>query len=383
MKRLSAALCLVTGVFLFSSAVAQDIEFDPYGFVRAESYYDTESVVSGDWLIYSKADNTPGRDLGQFSVSARHSRIGVKISGLQLGDQVDVIGKLEADFAGGFPNSSTAARQPLLRLRIATISFKTQHWEVRFGQDWVLLSFPYPNTANFVIGAGSGNMWMRMPQLRVAYTGGPVTLTGSVNRPLAGNAKYDSFNSSDLDVNSDGEETGLPFLMGRIDYERKAIGIGVFGHVGWEDIDDLAGLTHRKMGWSVNGAVRLESKAFRIRAKVFQGENLNSFFGGILQGYVQQQNAVENIASMGGWADLTLFLSEKWSCAAGAGMDDPDDEFLGAANRDLNEFMFGNISFKPVKRLTFTFETNYIQTTYVDESKGDNIRFQVLSVFTF
>ncbi|MCB2213119.1 hypothetical protein KQI52_13480 [bacterium] len=383
MKNLTIVLCLLLSSLLVGSAIAGEVEFKPYGFVRGEGYYDTESVAAGDWLLFSADDQTPGRDVGQLSFSARHTRIGVKISGIEYVDGVNVYGKIETDFAGGFPNSTTQARQPLLRLRLAYVAITTDKLEYRIGQDWTIISAPFPNTAMFVVGAGLGNLWMRMPQMSLAYKMGDVKLTGSVNRAISATDKYDAFTSSDLDVNGSGEKTGLPYVMGRLDWNKKAIGISVMGHTGWEDIPDGNGKIHRMNSWSGIVALRLESGKIRLRGEYFQGENLNAFFGGIIQGQVAMANKVENIAAMGGWVDLTYKLTDKWSVVAGAGMDDPDDEFLGPTNRDLNEWIWGNFQYKPVKNLTMILETNYVRTTYVNEGAGDNVRIAFVTVMTF
>jgi hypothetical protein len=388
-KTFAIVMCLMLTIAVVQPALSGDVKLDPYGYVRAEGYYDTESVAAGDWLLLVANDKTAGRDIGQLGMSARHTRVGIKLSGIEIKDGMDVFGKIEIDFAGGFPNSGTAARQPLLRLRLAYIGIKSGNWEYRFGQDWAIISAPFPNTANFVVGAAAGNLWMRMQQASLSYKTGAMKLTGSVNRGISGNNKYSAFTSSDLDANGDGEKTGLPFVMGRLDYNKKAVGISVFGHTGWEDIADLSGKINRVTSWSGAVAVRIEGGKMRLRAKVFQGENLNSFFGGIIQGHVALANTVENVAAMGGWVDLTVKLNSKWSTALGAGMDDPDDEFLTPlASRDLNEFIWGNIQFSPVKNLKFMFETNYMRTTYVEDAAGnqpagDNIRFAFVSVLTF
>ncbi len=369
-----------------------DVNF--YGFLKFETFYDNSLVKQGDWLLYCMPDD-PNADDKVFSMNARHSRIGFDFTG-PAGDGLDVKAKLEADFAGGFPNSSTAARQPILRLRHAWVQLGNDKWEARFGQDWALIAGPFPNTTSFVVGAGKGNLWMRYPQARFTYKMNPLKMAVSVNRPMAGNIKYNDNTGGDFDMVGDGELSGLPWFMGRVWYTMGATTFSVSGHTGVEKIKDLAGDPHDMTSYSANVDVVTKVGPFAITLRGFMGENLNSFFGGVFQGYVAGANDVTNIASMGGWGQVMYTMNESWKLGVGGGFDDPDEADLADCDiandkysRDRNDWFFGNVTYTYNPAVSFMLEGEYLKTSYMDDvsgaavDPGDNLRIMFVTYYKF
>ena len=280
-------ILIVVSLMALCTTAFADGPFHFYGFVRGEAMYDDTQVKVGDWLLYvpsgggGEADETKG-----FTMTGRHSRIGVKIDGGVDPQGRTVRGLIEADFAGGFPNSSTAARQPNLRLRHAWVEWSNPDlWALRVGQDWALISGPFPATTSFVVGAGKGHLWMRYPQIKWSMGKDPVKIAVSINRPMAGNVKYDEYAGGDFDPVGDGEITGLPWFMGRVWFKTGPFGVSVSGHYGQESIADEAGTRHDVNSWSVNADAFFKTGPVAVYGRFFTGENLNSFFGGVFQGY--------------------------------------------------------------------------------------------------
>ncbi|MCB2198731.1 hypothetical protein KQI63_04955 [bacterium] len=380
-KVLIVALLALVGT---SVSWASSVELKPYGFVRFEAARDNSELARGDWMLYNYNGNSSQQDEQVLTMTGRHTRIGIKLSDPEMAGNWNVKGVIEVDFAGGFPNSSTASRQPLLRLRHAWIGLANQDWEIRMGQDWALLSTPFPRTANFVVGAANGNLWMRMPQIRVSTVNKPVNFAVSLNRAIDGNNKYDSFTSSDLDPIGEGERTGLPWVMGRVWFGPKNFTVSVFGHYGTEASLDTNDVAHDVSSWSMNGSIEAKAGKFTIVGKGFYGTNLNSFFGGIIQGIVQLPNSVETINSSGGWGYVSYAINDKWSCTAGMGIDNPESDYLSVGSRELNTWIFGNAGFKPKSNLNFMLEADYMETQYGDPTPaGENIRVIFATVYSF
>lgn len=386
MNRLNKTFFTLAALLLavaFNTARAELPSLKPYGFIRFEAIHDQSQIAQGDWFLFARPGGGASDGQEVFTMNARHSRIGINLSNPVKDGDVVVTGKLEADFAGGFPNSTTAARQPIFRIRHAWVALATQAWELRFGQDWTLLSAPFPSTANFVVGAGLGNLWMRLPQARFTTKQLPVNVAVSLNRPMAGNTKYDELAMSDLDPVGDGERSGLPWLMARAWYKQRGLTFSLFGHVGQEQVADLAGASHDVSTWSGNASLEWKAGRWSAVAKGFYGQNLNTFFGGVLQGVIVKQNSVETVASMGGWANVGYAFNERWRGHLGAGVDDPDDGNLTAGMRSRNTWVFTNAMYDPLPNVRFIVELDRLETDYVGQASGDDIRLMFETVFSF
>jgi hypothetical protein len=354
-----------------------------YGFIKLETIYDNTEVVQGDWLLFARQGNSRYADRSIFTMNVRHSRLGLDLEGPGFGSMGRIIGRIEADFAGGFPNSSTAARQPLLRLRHAWIEIQRPDWELRMGQDWALIAGPFPNTTSFVVGAGKGNLWMRYPQIKYTLKSKVVKLAVSVNRPMGGNVKYEDFEGGDFDPVGDGERSGMPWWMARLGLETGGIAVSVSGHAGREKAEDLNGGLYDLTTFSANADLIAGAGPVRLTARVFTGENLNSFFGGVFQGVKRDSVSVSNIASRGGWAQAVVRVNANWTFTVGGGMDDPEDRDLHKGMRSRNDWFFCNVAWNLTPALSFMLEGQYLNTHYLEGTAGENLRLQLVTYWKF
>ncbi|MBN1827110.1 MAG: hypothetical protein JW958_12705 [Candidatus Eisenbacteria bacterium] len=371
------------------SGCKSEMKFTPYGFVRFDMIYDNTEVAKGDWLLFVQPGESAQAEQDALTATARHTRLGFDISKGGCPEEGMVTAKIELDFAGGFPNSSTAARQPQVRLRHAWMQYAKSNWALRFGQDWALISDPFPGTANFVVGAGAGNLWMRYPQIQFMQKFDQFKYALSLNRPMAGNNKYDSFAGGDFDPVGDGERSGMPWVMGRVWAMVDPVNISVGGHYGQEQINDLNLAAHDMDTYSVVGAVVLKQPKFSLTLNGFYGENLNQFFGGVFQGFVRYDDKVENVVSFGGWGQVSVDLHEKWNLTVGGGMDDPDEEDLPPEARDRNDWIFGTLTSKLIPEIAMKLGVDYMKTHYMDDAAGDeieagdNVRVTFQTVYSF
>ncbi len=358
-------------------------KFSFYGFIKAELVYDNTSVAKGDWLLYIPSGNTPDDDNKLFTMNARHTRIGVKIDGGETATGGKVSGMIEADFAGGFPNSSTAARQPIPRLRHAWVQLAKDNWSLRIGQDWALIASPFPTTTSFVVGAGKGNLWMRYQQMKLTCTLNDLTVAGSINRPMAGNEKYEDYAGGDFDPVGDGEITGLPWWMGRASYKIGPATVSASGHYGKENVTDLSGAVHEVSTYSINADVVATLGPLAVTARWYNGENLNSFFGGVFQGYVSDSTSVTSLPATGGWGQVKFTLNEKIALVAGGGTDMPDEDLLSDGKRTSNKWLFANVTYNVTKTMFFQLEYENLTTTYKNDEDGQVGRIQLATYLKF
>ena len=376
-------LMLLFASMLMAAEIESAIPVKLYGFVRMEAFYDNTEMAQGDWMLFARPGNSAAADESIFSMSARHTRLGLRLGGPVADEETSINGLVEVDFAGGFPNSSTAARQPQLRLRHAWVEIAKPEWELRLGQDWALISGPFPHTTSFVVGAGKGHLWMRYPQIKYTVKRSSFKLALSANRPMAGNIKYDDYAAGDFDPVGDGERTGLPWIMGRVWLNPGNATLSLSGHLGKEQISDLSGAQHDKTTFSVNADIVLKTGPVSWTARAFMGENLNSFFGGVFQGYVRDDKSVTNIASTGGWGQAVIDINERWDFTLGGGIDDPDNEDLAGNGRGKNTWLFSNVAMNYNKNLSFMLEADYLQTEYLETDDGENLRLHFVTFLKF
>ena len=351
-----------------------------YGFLKLEAIYDNTEVAQGDWLLFARPDGSAQSKQDIYTMNARHSRLGLKFENPAADGEYKITALLEMDFAGGFPNSSTAARQPNPRLRHAWVELARNNWEYRFGQDWALISGPFPNTTSFVVGAGKGNLWMRYPQIRVTYAGDPLKVAFSINRPMDGDTKYEDFAGGDFDPVGDGERTGMPWLMGRAWYKAGSATLSGSFHYGQKQINDLAAKPHDTKTYSVNADAEFSVGSLAFTLRGFYGENLNSFFGGVFQGFSTDSSGVNNVVSKGGWGQVKYTINSDWALTLGGGMDDPDDDYV---SRTRNDWFFGNIAYNVQQAVTFMLEAEYLKTSYKTADAGTNTRLQFVTYYKF
>jgi hypothetical protein len=389
MRRVSLLYLPLAVLMVWGSAGAQTSsggESDPgwklYGFIKMEAFRDNTEVVKGDWLLFANPGSSPQSEQSVFSMNARHTRLGVDFTVPETG-RGTIRAKIETDFAGGFPNSSTPARQPLFRLRHAWVEVVETSWEARFGQDWALIAGPFPNTTNFVVGAAAGNLWMRFPQIRYTLKGDPVRVAFSINRPMAGNLKYDSYAAADLDDVGEGERNGLPWLMSRVWYTHGRATLSASGHYGKELVRDLSQGEHTVSTYSANADAQFSMGPAEFVLRGFYGRNLNSFFGGVLQGINREATSVSTIRSRGGWGQLLYRFDQHWCGTVGAGIDDPMDRDLRPGMRSRNQSFWGNVSYSMADPLTFMLEAQHLRTGYVEGDTGKNLRIQFVTYFKF
>lgn len=361
----------------------QQLKFRLYGFVKLEASLDNSEVAQGDWLLFARPGNSPQAGQNIYTMNARHSRIGGKIDGPAIGAHGRVKGLIEFDFAGGFPNSSTASRQPQPRLRHAWVAVTYPNWEARFGQDWALISGPFPNTTSFVVGAGKGNLWMRFPQINFTYKHDAVKMAVSINRPIDGNVKYEDFAGGDFDPVGDGERSGLPWFMARTWLTQGKTSFSISGHFGRERCLSLAGVPHTLNSYSFNGDLVTSAGPLQLTVRGFYGANLNTFLGGVFQGVRVDSLSAANIISHGGWAQMLYSLSSTWKVTAGGGFDNPENAGLANGMRTRNDWLFANVSFSPAPAISFMLESQHLRTSYLGLESGNNTRVQFVTYFRF
>lgn len=375
-----------------------DFKIVPYGILWGSSVYETGRSNPGDYTLYVLPRRVD--DNQEFHVDGRSTRLGVDISGppVPFFNCAAAGGKVEVDFQR---NIDTENRSGVL-LRHAYVEVKDDDSRLLLGQTWDVISPLYPGMLMYSIGWGGGNIGYRRAQLRGERY---YNFSDTFRMTIQGSANADII--TDTGTNLTTEQAGWPVLMGRIGTTIgprgqgcKPIEIGVSSHIG-ETIYDIrppfltpvTGLNRRT--WSINADVRVPiGERFGVQGEAFTGENLGSYFGGVLQGIdlgspanpvlgvVGVPGSLEPIGSSGGWVDIWY----DWTCRLhshfGYGIDDPFDQDI-TVGRTQNSFFFTNISFDLTEKFLIGFEYSQWRTLWKGSNDGDSSHFDLVAKYFF
>ena len=352
-----------------------DVQF--YGYIKADASWDSSRVNTGNFVTYVEAD---GEDDDEFNLTARQTRLGLKINGPNLGN-IETKGLIEGDFygAGGTENKN------IFRMRHGYLQllWPEDDFSILAGQTWDVVSPLYPETLNFTILWAAGNIGYRHPQVRVTKQ---IQLQDDVQMELAGAISRTISDIEEAGPNRPGEDAGFPTVQGRVALTFPWFGIepttaGLSGHYGEEEYD-LGGDVE---SWSINvDILQPVNEWLVLKAEAFMGENLDDYYGGIGQG-VRNADATADgpIGSKGGWVAAGMKPCESWRFNAGIGIDDVDSDDLGDSGRTLNRSIFGNAIYAINEHTDVGVELSQWRTDYKNASDEDDVRIQGSFIYKF
>ena len=261
-----------------------------------------------------------------------------------------------------------------------------------------------PRIVNFAYLADVGALGLRRPQARVAQE-----IQVAKNTKVVLKAAVAQTVGQDLDGGGfdDGSDADYPTAQWNVALHQtlwltnKAARVAFSGHYGQETLDavtksvatNAAGViteTTKVTGndatdydtWSAQGSVFLPiTKTLAVQANIWQGVNLDTYYGGIGQGV----NAAlgEEIEAVGGFAQLLYDPTANLAFGLGYSVDDPKDEDLSAGMRSKNEMFLINVAYKLTPALTGLAEYSQMTTDYLDGEDATNDRVQLAMKYAF
>ncbi len=395
-----------------------------YGFVKLDGVYNSSAVFCADAPIFayskdeSEAKTGTDKD-GSLVLTARTSRVGFDIMGPEaLGARTHV--KIEFDFWGGLPDAGTSVRQSEMRLRLAYVEFlwPTKTY-LKAGNDWMLGTpgFCLPDMLAFLPCTASGLLFMREPQVAIGQTiGGDmfnVTLDASASR-AQGNDGGDAYNpgprststDNQVDASGVGEASKQPSYKGRLTFRFAPAqdflfilgGSGQYmREVHAVRLTDPAAATstsdYRQEivdSWYGQAFASFLFGFIRLQGHYFQGENIDTYFGGIGQGVTKRNEGyeyatIEAIKSQGGWGELWInlrYFQVPLTFSFGAGVEAVDKDTLAlASQRTKNSVVWGNFSWYMSPNFRFGVEVARHKTEYLGQAAGED--WKVHSAFQY
>jgi len=315
----------------------------------------------------------------------------MRINGPDSG-RIKTNGLIEMDFYGNYADENKAKIQ--MRHAYLQINWPDDNFSILAGQTSDVFSPLNPSTLNYTVLWDSGNIGYRRPQIRLTKN---VPLDNRTQLKLQGAVARTIGRNSALTGSETGEDAGFPTLQGRAgltfpSLAGKSTTIGFSGHWGQEQYDVAAtGARNIFDSWSVNLDVEQPvNKWMTIKAELFSGENLNTYFGGIGQGLREVKNSsnvvinhANEIASKGGWIAASLGPWDKWKSNIGAGLDDVDSIDVNTGDRILNSCIFGNLIYSVNDNTDIGLELSHWRTEYKGPGDADSLRAQTSLIYKF
>ncbi|HNR12980.1 MAG TPA: DcaP family trimeric outer membrane transporter [Thermodesulfobacteriota bacterium] len=387
-KKVEERVGVVEQVKEKAPTVLSSFQFKPYGYVKLDASWDDSRTNYGNFILYVPNESAHNNE-NDFNMTARQTRIGMDILAPQYGNWVSK-GRIEFDFYGD--GTQRHENKAEVMMRHAFIDLTNGKYNIIAGQTSDLISPLVPNNLNYTVGWAAGNIGYRRPQLRGTYTT-PLNDANKLIAALAIARTAGTINEDlDLDLENDGEDTGWPTLQGRIALSTKAFTetesvFGISGHYGEEEVDfdliasDEDDQEHMR-SWSLNLDFLIPiSKCLGLSGEAFIGDNLDDYFGGIVQGV----NAIEGdeVMSRGGWAQVSYQPYQQWKTNFGFGIDDPDNGDINAGGRTFNKYYYANVLYNLIPPVTLGLEYSYWNTGIKDQSNGTDNRIQTSIIYAW
>lgn len=332
------------------------------GLILINAFYNDARVNNSDVPQFALADSNVVSGAGG---TIRQTRLRVFVT------EPDVLygqatAELDADFFGGQPPAG-GRTFPVLRVRRAVATVSWTHTELMFGQETPLVAGVEPRSlasTGFPDFAGSGNLWLWIPQVRVSLMTGErvrVALQGALLAPTS-NAAQGAFGTQP----DSAERSGRPFAQGRL---RLAWGpadepseIAVGGHIGWIRGFDQASGDSMVQTSAITADARFNFGVVEVLGEVFVGQALGVLGGGGV-GQTIGLGGVP-VRTKGGWGQINLRVRPQLMLGGGCGLDDPDDADLLAVGAQRNFVCAGMVEWRPRGPLVFGVEVRRFATDY-------------------
>ena len=381
------AVCVLA--LLAVSGYANDkpsLDLDWYGYFKADGSFDQNLTSHGNFSMWVNPKTFEDDD-NQFNLTANQTRLGLKVTSKGY-EYAQVTGRVEFDLYGSVTGGTVAEDRAELQLRHAYFTVQRGGTMLLAGQSFDLISPLNPQTLNYSVQWGCGNVGYRRPQISLfqSFVKGNTqfTLAAGAFRTI-GDDLTPTFSlalGETTEGDDDGTDAAIPSVQGRLDIQHQFesgmnLRVGASGLYGRLNAETNLGNSEKYESQGVFGHLQLMlPNGVSLSGELYSGSNLGSYFGGILN-----NSTIDGVNSMGGWCSLEAPLTSKVSMVAGYGFDDPDDDDVGFADRSKNQCIFGNIQYELVPMVTLGLEVSNWETTYKDAEKVDNLRIQSSFIF--
>jgi hypothetical protein len=365
-----------------------------YGTLLFNAGYNTADFNFEDTpVIANKQGSDPIGGDKNFYATGRQTRIGLNLDPIAMGSG-KLSGQFEFDLFGGEPPLANGVNMDLFRLRTAFGRVDWDNVAVEAGQDWSIFAPLNPTSlTQFALPelSSTGNLWIRIPQLRVelkknAANGNRFLMQLAASDPDMGD--YSTTVISDSRQPGIGERGRMPGLESRLAWTKshadRDYTVGLSGHYG----------RGKNAGTVGNGTVNVQSpvdswgialdyslpftKYFNLTGEAYEGRALGiySSASGESIGAVGTVGA-HGVESRGGWIQAQFNFNKQWQTNLAYGIDAANAAELPVGSRSRNQSYIGNVIYKVNLNIALSLEYRRILTDYRNQltanERGDHV----------
>jgi hypothetical protein len=344
-----------------------------------------------------------GTGTGNFGATMRQSEIGLEVFGPTLvGAKTSA--SLQADFAGGFPDTWNGVNSGIFRLRTAAMRMDWKDTSIVVGQDSAFFSPLSPTSfASLAVPAlnYAGNLWAWTPQVRVEHR---FEISGDQNIMIQGgildNLTGEFPTSPYFRIAGAGELSRQPAYAVRTAWTHTLFGQPLtFGAAGYYSRQEWS-YDHYIDGWSgmADWEIPLAPRVI-FTGEFYRGKAIGGIGGGISQSVVYDGKPgspgtqARGLDAIGGWSQLKLRATSRIEFNVAAGLDNPTTAEVRAAAPSL-PFLFSplfvqnrgalvNAIFRPRSNLLFSAEYEHLRTFQLNDVSYNADQFNLIMGILF
>ena len=334
---------------------------------------------------------------GNFGATLRQSEIGLEAFGPTIAG-AKTSASLQADFAGGFPDTWNGVNSGVFRLRIASMRMDWGKTAVVAGQDDLFVSPLSPTSfASLAVPAlnYAGNLWAWTPQVRVEHRfdvsdDNHITMQAGVLDNLAGEFPSNSY----FRAPGPGERSSQPAFGFRTAWTTNVLGRTVtLGAAGYYSRQNWP-FDHYSDGWAgmTDWVIPIVSRV-SLSGEFYRGRSVGGIGGDRGQSVVFEGDptisytAIQGLDSVGGWSQLKFKANSRLEFNAAFGLDNPFSAEVRAGTASQaylgpllvqNRGGLVNFIFRPRSNLLFSTEYRYLQSFPVSSTNNSADQFNIM-----
>jgi hypothetical protein len=305
----------------------------------------------------------PRAEYAYGGASLRQSVVGFEYRGPEVFG-----GKLHASLLMDFFGRSGESLEQALRFRTATMQIDWKSRSVMMGVDKPIFSPREPSSLAQVGVSpltGAGNLWMWIPQVRLEQSfhwSDTSTVRAQMGVVQTKELPYQTTASRVIEV-----EAARPGLEGRVEFAHdfgagRRVELAPGFHVSTSHVAYVSVPSRLfSMDWLVIPWRKLE-----FTGALFTGENVTHLgTGGVGQGFVATgPQEVKALPSQGGWAQLTIPVTDRFSFHFFAGGQDDRNAALSPGKIGRNVAYGANFFYRLAPNVIMSLETSQVRTSY-------------------
>lgn len=317
----------------------------------------------------------PGRQTG--GITFRQSIVGMEYTGAQTFLGATARGSLFADFFEGQIENTNFYP---VRIRTGGIHLDWATRSLSFVQEKPLFSQRDPDTFSY---AGispltaAGNLWRWQPQIRFEQR------AGAHVRAQAALVQTSEDSGFDFATNRLANERRRPGLQGRVEFsagdaDRARIEIAPSFHVSQSNVSGRRyGSNLVALDWLIAPHPKL-----RWSGLAWTGENVHHF-GAFRQSFSVVNGIVRSVSSRGGWTQLSVPFTSRFSVNAYGGVHDDRNADLGSNAIGANRSGAVNFMYRVAPNVIISLEGMKQRTSFRDTGNRSNNRYDLSIAYLF